>query len=73
MPTDDIQRSLGRIEGALDALRENQALTTKLLERNTRQIEELNAFRNKMVGITVIIGALGAWLGEWIKTKFGGI
>lgn len=69
MSTDEIQRSLGRIEGELIVMKEQRLSNSRLLEHCAEQIEGLNGFKNRMIGVTIVIGLIGGAVGDWVKSK----
>lgn len=67
--TDDIQRSLGRIEGKLDTFITAYSSTQK---EHGDDIEELKSFKNKALGIVAlvsgIVGAFSSQIASWFKS-----
>ena len=65
--SDDIQRSLGRIEG-------NQEVINARLEKIESKIENLLEYKNKAMGVIIavsaVVGAFGASIGKAVASVF---
>jgi len=66
----DIQRSLGRVEGKLDALiievKENNEAMVKQIDNINKRIEPIENFQNNLQGRMAVIGTIAAFLGSLI-------
>ncbi len=66
----DIQRSLGRVEGKLDALiievKENNEAMVKQIDNINKRIEPIENFQNNLQGRMAVIGTVAAFLGSLI-------
>jgi hypothetical protein len=66
--TDEIQRSLGRIEGKLDTF---IVSISEKQQKHTEDIADLRDFKNRSLGIVAfisgVVGAFGTQLAAWIK------
>lgn len=63
---DDVQRTLGRIEGKLDAVLQQQ-------EDHKRRIDDLEGLKNKALGIAAIIGSMVGLIGTSIGKAIAAI
>ena len=59
---DNIQRSLGRIEGKLDAIQEQQKSITKSTCKNTKDISEIRQTQSYTKGQASVWGIIGGIL-----------
>lgn len=66
--TDDIQRSLGRIEGKVDGINQRLDKVNGTLKDHSDKINLLETFRDNLQGRMTIIGAIAGFLGALITT-----
>lgn len=70
MSENEIQRSLGRIEGGqTEVLKQLETIAARI-NKHEDHIEKLNAFKNKALGFCAIVGLFTSLFVQLIKQKF---
>ena len=65
--SDDILRSLGRIEGRLKAIDENLGKLNGRLDHHSNRLRKLERWQATLAGAGAIIGvAVGAFIRKWL-------
>lgn len=67
---ENIQRTLGRIEGKLDGAKEDIDEIRKSIETSGLKIGALESFRDNLLGRMSIVGAIAGVLGAFISAIF---
>ena len=69
MSENDLQRSLGRIEGSQEELMRQLAAITETLHAHEARLVALDAAKNKAMGVAMAVAAFSSFISVWLEHR----
>jgi hypothetical protein len=69
--SDEIHRALGRIEGAIDAIRGDTSEIKQTLDNHSKRLNSVEGFKIQILTIAGLVGAGMAFVWDIVKNKLG--